>query len=80
VNTARILALADPNVMNTFQIRAHVLFAILSGDFSSKRFIMYMLPYGMCCPIAPLAMMFYMEGFPTGNMMWLRRRPRSLVE
>jgi hypothetical protein len=36
----RISALADPNVMNTFQIRAPALSAILSGDFPSKRFIM----------------------------------------
>jgi len=36
MNTARIPALADPNVMNTFQIHALALSAILSGDFSSK--------------------------------------------
>jgi hypothetical protein len=33
-------ALADPNVMNTFPIRAPALSAILLGDFWSKRFIM----------------------------------------
>jgi hypothetical protein len=77
---ARISALADQNVMNTLQpLRAPALSAILSGDFWSTKFIMLMLPCGMRCPIAPLAMIFYIEGFSTGKMMWLRRRVRSLV-
>jgi len=63
MNTARTPALADPNVMKPFQMRAPVLSAILSRDFSSKRFIMEMLPSGMRCPIAPFAMVFNMEGF-----------------
>jgi len=77
---AMIPALAESNVLNPFQIRAPALSTTLSRDFWSKRFIMEMLLPGMLCPIAPPAMIFYMELFSTGNMMWLRRRSRSLVE
>jgi hypothetical protein len=41
---------------------------------------MEMLLSGMLCPIAPPAIKFNMERFSTGNMMWLHRRSRSLVE
>jgi len=75
-----IPALAVRNVINPFQIPAPALSTTLSRDFSSKRFIMEMLLPGMLCPIAPPAMIFNMELFSTGNMMWLRRRCRALVE
>jgi len=54
MNTARIPALADPNVMNPFQIRVSALSAILSRDFSSKKFIVEMLPSGVCVVALPL--------------------------
>jgi len=44
---ARTPALADPKVMNPFQMRAPALSAILSNDFSSRRFSIEMLPAGM---------------------------------
>jgi len=68
MNTTRTLALADPNVIKPFQRRILALSAILSSDFSSRRFIIDILPSGMRCPMALLAMMFSMNGFSTGNM------------
>jgi len=78
--TARIPALAEQNVMNPFQIRAPELSTTLSRDFSSNGFIIEMFLSGMLSLIAPLAMMFNMEGFSRGNLTRLRRCSRSLVE
>jgi len=39
MNIAKTLTLADPNTTKPFQKCAFAFFAILSSDFSSKRFI-----------------------------------------
>jgi hypothetical protein len=69
MNTARISALADPNVTQHFQRRASALLAILSSDFSSKMFIMDILPFDIYYPMVPFAMMFNMESLSTRNIM-----------
>jgi len=67
INTARTPALADPNVTKFFQRCVPAFSAILSSDCSS-RFIMDILPSGRHCRMAPL--MFSMDGFSTGNIIW----------
>jgi len=46
MNTARISALADPNIMKSFQKHIPALSPILSNNFLFKRFIMDILPSG----------------------------------
>jgi len=68
MNIASTPALADPNVMNPFHNRSPADSAILLRDSSSSRLIMEILPAGMFPPIAPLASVFSMDGFSTGNI------------
>jgi len=54
INTVKTQTLADLNVTKPFQKRPSALFAILSNNFSFKRFIMDILPSNMGCPMALL--------------------------
>jgi len=69
-------ALADPNI--TKRTSKEMFSAILSNNFWS-RFIMDILPFDICYLIAPLAMLFSMDGFSTGNMIHFRRRISSCM-
>jgi len=60
MNIAKTLALADPNTTKLFQKYASAFFAILSSDFSSKRFIIIIICFLPVCIVPWLLLLWYL--------------------